>query len=488
MTHSFDPNTLSLPEGHFIGGSYVAQSGEKRDIMRPSDGQVLGEISVASGDHVDQAVQTAKRVQSNSGWATCRPRDRVRAMHKWADLIIQNGVRLARLEAVCSTRPITPTVEGEVVSAAEHIRFFAEMADKEGGVTVPTAHDQMGMIQTEPYGVVGAITPWNFPISMATWKLAPAVAAGNGIVLKPSELTPYSALYLAELAVEAGIPSGLINIVLGDGKITGTAITGHCDIAKVSFTGSVWAGSQIMENVARTGIKPMTLELGGKSPQVVFADADLDLAANAISGSIMSNAGQVCNAGSRVLVEAPAAEQLIERLMQLMSTFTPGNTWDAATTYSPIISEVQRARINNIVATALEQGAEALIGAKALERPGFFYEPTILTEVAQGSLAVRDEIFGPVLTVQTFSGEAEALALANDTSYGLCAGVFTRDLGRGLRMTRGIAAGTVWVNRYGRSGDHILPTGGYKQSGIGKDLGKEAYAANRRSKSVLIGL
>jgi aldehyde dehydrogenase (NAD+) len=344
------------------------------------------------------------------------------------------------------------------------------------------------MILDEPYGVVGAITPWNFPISMAGWKLGPALAAGNAVVIKPSEMTPFSTIRLAQLAVRAGLPAGLINVVLGDGPTTGNAITGHPDIAKISFTGSTAAGSAIMANIAATGIKPMTLELGGKSPQVVFADADLDKAAAAIAGSILSNAGQACVAGSRLIVEAKVCDDLVARLVARMAHVRPGPTWDAATTYSPIISERQRNRIASIVVAARGRGAECLVGGEDLDVPGYFYAPTLLAGLDRASPAVTEEIFGPVLTIETFVTEDEAMALADHPTYGLAAGLFTQDLSRALRLTRRMEAGTVWVNRYSRSRDHILATGGYKRSGIGKDLGREAYHANRRSKSVLIGL
>ena len=371
---------------------------------------------------------------------------------------------------------------------AEQIRFFAEMADKEGGDLVPTAAGALGMTVTEPYGVVAAITPWNFPLSMAGWKLGPALAAGNAVVLKPSEMTPFSSLRAAELAVRAGIPAGIVNVVLGDGPTTGTALTGHPGIAKVSFTGSTGAGQAIMANIARTGVKPMTLELGGKSPQLVFADADLTLAADCIARSILFNAGQACVAGSRVIVAASVADALAEALKARMAAARPGPTWDAASEYSPIISERQIARVAGLVDAAVAEGAEVLHGGGRIDAPGYFYAPTLLAGVRPDSVAVREEIFGPVLTLQTFETEEEALALADHPTYGLCAGVYTRDLSRALRVMKRIEAGTVWVNRYGRSRDHILPTGGYKASGLGKDLGREAYHANRRSKSVLIDI
>ncbi|MCT7378115.1 aldehyde dehydrogenase family protein [Chelativorans salis] len=487
MSLSFDPDRLDLPKGHFIGGACVPARGVL-PMHRPSDGKEFGACPIASEDFVDQAVATAKKALRDSGWATCPPRRRTNLLHRWADLMEAEAVTLARLEAFCSTRPVGQLIEGDIAVTAEQIRFFAEFADKEGGDVVPTGDASLGMVMSEPYGVVGAITPWNVPLSMAGWKLGPALAAGNAVVLKPSELTPFSTLFIAELAERAGLPSGLINIVLGDGPTTGAAITAHPDIAKLSFTGSTAAGSAIMENIARTGVKPMTLELGGKSPQLVFADADLDLAANAIVTSILANAGQACVAGSRLIIEESVAAPVVAAIAARMKAVSAGPTWDETSTYSPIISERQLQRIHRLVQAAGREGAERLVGGAAMDHPGYFYQPTLLAGVQQDSPAVQEEIFGPVLTVQTFREEEEAVALADHPVYGLAAGLFTRDLSRAVRITRALQAGTVWVNRYSRSRDHILPTGGYKRSGIGKDLGREAYLANRKSKSVLIAL
>ena len=487
MTLSFDPDTIALPNGHFIGNDLVAAEGVI-DMHRPSDGKAYAGCPLADADMVDRAVETAKQALKTSKWGQVRPRERTVALQRWADLIEAKAETLAKLEALSSTRPVCQLIAGDIAVTAEQIRFFAELADKEGDALVPTDGDSMGMIMSEPYGVVGAITPWNFPVSMAGWKLGPALAAGNAVVLKPSEMTPFSSIYLAQLAIESGIPAGLINVVLGDGPTTGNAITGHPDIAKVSFTGSTGAGQAIMSNIARTGVKPMTLELGGKSPQLVFADADLDKAAAAIAQSIVSNAGQACVAGSRLIVERSVMEPLAEAIIARMKSVKPGPTWDAASTYSPIISARQRDRIDSIVKASIAAGAACLTGGDVMEGDGYFYTPTLLANVDQMSPAVSHEIFGPVLTMQAFDTEEEALALADHPTYGLCAGLFTRDLSRALRLTKALQAGTVWVNRYGRSRDHILPTGGYKQSGIGKDLGREAYHANRKSKSVLISL
>ncbi len=487
MSLSFDPASVTLPRGHFIAGERV-DARDGIDLHRPSDAIAFAACPVADADLVDRAVSAAKRALASSGWGGLAPRERSRALHRWADLIEAEAETLARLEAIASTRPISELMAGDVPVTAEQIRFFAEFADKEGGNLVPTGADSFGMIATEPYGVVGAITPWNFPINMAGWKLGPALAAGNAVVLKPSEMTPFATLYLAQLSVRAGLPAGLINIVLGDGRTTGTAITGHPDIAKVSFTGSTAAGAAIMENIARTGIKPMTLELGGKSPQLVFADADLPQAAAAIARSILGNAGQACVAGSRLIVAESVAEELVALIVERMSAVRPGATWDATSAYSPIISEGQIGRMESIVDAAVARGASCRLGGERLDHAGYFYAPTVLEGVDATSPAVTEEIFGPVLTVQTFREEEEGLGLADHPTYGLCAGLYTRDLSRALRAVNRLQAGTVWVNRYGRSRDHILPTGGYKQSGLGKDLGREAYLANRKSKSVLIAL
>jgi aldehyde dehydrogenase (NAD+) len=487
MSLSFDPDTLALPIGHFIGGK-LSPVKDGLAMHRPSDGKAYAECPMGDAMLVDRAVETARTALKSSNWGGVRPRERTKALQAWADLIEQEAQTLARIEALSSTRPVGQLIAGDIAVTAEQIRFFAEFADKEGSDVVPTDDSTFGMTISEPYGVVGAITPWNFPISMAGWKLGPALAAGNAVVIKPSEMTPFSTVYMAELAVRAGIPAGLINVVLGDGPVTGNALTGHPDIAKVSFTGSTRAGSAIMENIARTGVKPMTLELGGKSPQIVFADADLDKTAAAIAGSVIFNAGQACVAGTRLIVEHCVAERLVDAIVARMRTAQPGPTWDETSQYSPIISEPQRSRIQGIVDAARAAGGECLTGGVSIDGKGYFFEPTLIAGVAQDNPAIVEEIFGPVLTVQTFSTEEEALALSAHPTYGLASGLFTSNLSRTLRFARALEAGTVWVNRYSRSRDHILPTGGYKRSGIGKDLGREAYEANRKSKSVLISL
>jgi aldehyde dehydrogenase (NAD+) len=487
---SFDPATLRPRSGHFINGTW--HDGRAAiTVLRPSDNQAYGEIPDAGTEGVDLAVRGAQAALSKSGWSRSAPRERARAMRRWADLIEADAPNLGRLEAMGSTRPVADAVGWDVPFTAEGIRYFAEHADKHGGEIAATQTDHLGMVIAEPIGVIGAIAPWNFPLVMASWKCAPALAAGNAVVLKPSEMTPFTALRLAELAVEAGIPAGIFNVVNGLGQTTGAAIARHPGIGKVTFTGSTRTGAAIMADCAASGPKPVTLELGGKSPQLVFNDAaDLDEVANTVARAILVNAGQVCVAGSRLIVQRGVASRLLERIVTRLRQIKAGPTWHADTNFPPIISPTQAARIAGIVTRTLEAGATAMTGGQSREHAcgGAFYEPTVLADVAPSMEAVREEIFGPVLTAQIFDEEEAAFSLANDSRYGLAAGVYTSDLSRALRALRALQVGTVWINRYGRTADFAIPTGGYKQSGIGKDLGRQAYESNLRLKSALIAI
>jgi aldehyde dehydrogenase (NAD+) len=485
---SFKPDAIQTPCGHFIGGRLVSEA-DVLTVHRPSDGRVHAGLPAADASTVDAAVQDAHTAWRRSDWARRAPRERARVLRRWADLVEADAARLAPLESVCSTRPLREAIAWDVPFTAEGLRFFAEYCDKLGGEVAATRHDHLGFVVTEPYGVVGAITPWNFPLVMASWKVGAALAAGNAVVLKPSELTPYSVLRLAELAIEAGVPPGIFNIVHGDGRTTGEAITRHPLISKMTFTGSTRTGAAIMASCALHGPKPATLELGGKSPQLVFNDApDLDRLAGIVAGAITGNAGQVCVAGSRLIVQRGIADELAERIAKRFTAHRPGATWDDAATLPPIVSVLQAQRIHEIVQAAREAGAQLRCGGGLYEDGpgGAFYRPTLLEGVDATNPAVMQEIFGPVLTLQTFDDEEEGLALAAHEHYGLAAGVHTADIGRALRAMRGIAAGTVWINRYGRTSDFVIPTGGFHQSGIGKDLGRQAVEANLRHKSVLI--
>lgn len=489
MVDGFDPNKVNFGAGHFIGGRITAGPGASMDVRRPSDGRVYAQLPLANPAKVDEAVENAWTAFRTSGWVSQPPRDRIAVLRRWADLIAADSATLGPLEALGSTRPIADVLAWDIPYVAECIRFFSEFADKIGGEVAATSPDKLGLTITEPYGVVAAIAPWNFPLVMAVTKIAPALAAGNAVVLKPSEMTPFSVLRLAQLAIEAGIPEGIFNIVQGDGRTAGDALCRHPKIAKVTFTGSTATGRAIMAACAESGPKPVTLELGGKSPQLVFADTpDPAKTAAAIARAITLNGGQVCVAGSRLLVQKGIAEEITSRIGEAFAKLKPGATWTSGTTLAPIISGPQFDRIDAIVQRTAMAGAEILCGGGRAPMPqeGAYYLPTLIAGVDGACEAVREEIFGPVLTVQTFTDEEEGFALANDSAYGLAAGVHTGDVARTIRAVRAIEAGTIWINRYGRSHDMILPTGGYKQSGIGKDLGRQAYEANLKVKTALM--
>lgn len=490
MTRGFDPDTIPVvAQSNYIGGRRILGSGAKLPVRRPSDGTLYAELDSTSPEQVEEAVSDAWRAYRSSGWARADPRERMRVLRRWADLIDADKETLAPLEAIGSTRTITEIRAWDINYTAECIRFYTEFIDKVGGEVATTTPNKLGFTVTEPYGVVVAIAPWNLPLVMAAWKIAPAIAAGNSIVLKPSEMTPFSIVRLAELAIEAGLPAGVFNIVQGSGHAVGDPLVRNPLVGKVTFTGSTATGAAIMGACSESGPKPVTLELGGKSPQIVFNDAtDIAKSASIIAKAITLNAGQVCVAGSRLLVQDRVADQLIDHIITAFAAHHTGPTWSTNTTLGPIISEPQLSRIDGMVQRALASGAQALTGGGRAASPqqGSYYAPTLLTGVTNASEVVRDEVFGPVLTVQTFSDEEEAYSMANDSRYGLAAGVHTGDLARSMRAIRSLEAGTVWVNRYGRSNDFILPTGGFKQSGIGKDLGREAYQANLKSKVALI--
>jgi aldehyde dehydrogenase (NAD+) len=485
---SFDPDKIALPAGHFINGKHIRGQGEQLAFKRPSDGLLAGELYQADAALVDEAVSVADAAARDSGWASCPPRQRGAVLKRWADMIEVDPL-LAQLESLGSTRPIYDVVNHEIPFTADAIRFYAECADKYSGDVLPTRDVSLGMLVPEPYGVIGAITPWNFPLSMASWKCGPALAAGNAVVLKPSELTPFSTVRMAELAVQAGLPAGVLNIIQGGGAVTGSALVAHPLVRKVSFTGSTATGARIMSDAAFNGMKPVTLELGGKSPQLVFDDCgDITEVAGRILRGFTANGGQACVAGTRLIVQRGVHDALIGKLIELCQGFRAGVTWDESSRYAPMIDRRQATKVASVINSARQQGAEVLVGGQrfADTGEGFFWQPTLLAGVANDNPAVQEEIFGPVLTVQIFDEEAEGLALASHPTYGLCAGVHTKNIDRALRAMRGIAAGTVWINRYGRSGDFIIPTGGFHGSGIGKDLGRQAFEACQRYKSVLI--
>ncbi|WP_223262753.1 aldehyde dehydrogenase family protein [Sphingobium sp. SCG-1] len=489
MAVIFDPDLIDFPSGSLIAGERLRGSGQHYAVLRPSDGKVAREERGAGQDLVDRAVNTARDSYKTSGWPTSEPRARQRVMRKWADLIDAHFEELARLEAAVSVRVIGAVRLRDVAMSAELIRFYGEAIDKIEGSVLATRAGKLSTLVREPYGVVAAIAPWNTPLLLATLKIAPAIAAGNAIVLKPSELTPYSIIRLAELGVEAGLPAGMISVLPGLGSETGSALIRHPGVNYVSFTGSAATGVQVMCDAAQTGLKPVSLELGGKSPQLVFADApDLDRVADLVAQSVCANGGQVCFAGTRLVVERSIEGELVEKIRTRMQNVTPGPTWDDQTTLAPIASASQAARLEAILEQAKAGGAETLEGGGRVEGEpgGIFFAPTILHKAPPENPAVRDEIFGPVLTVQPFEDFEEGLALADHPTFGLAGGVHTSNLQKALQAANAIQAGTVWVNHFGPNTDPNAPMGGYKQSGFGKDFGVMGLNKFLKTKNIAI--
>ncbi|WP_398467108.1 aldehyde dehydrogenase family protein [Tardiphaga sp.] len=487
---SFDPDQLVLPQASFIDGKPFVGCGHDIEVRRPSDGKLMHSFREVSGSDVDYAVTTADRAFRTSGWATGEPRARSRVMRRWADLIEQHGDELAQIEAALSSRPIAETRTRDVPVTAEIIRFYGECAARMDGEVLASRSDVYSLTIPEPYGVVAAISPWNVPMILAMIKVAPALAAGNAVVIKPSELTPFSLLRIAELAIEAGIPPGLFNVVIGTGSETGSALIRHPLVRYVSFTGSTATGVSVMTTAAQHGMKPVSLELGGKNPQIVFADApDLEQVARIVANAATRNSGQLCFCGSRLIVERKIRDQFLSAVSVAMSSAVAGPTWQETTSLPPIISEAQRGRVAGIVSRALAQGAEALTGGRAFDRDGgHFYEPTLVTCQSNTNPIFEEEVFGPVLAVQTFDDPEEAIKLADHPFYGLTAGIHTTNINRALRTAKAVDAGMIWINSYGRSMDIASPFGGHKQSGMGKDFGVAGFEKYLNKKSVWIQL
>jgi aldehyde dehydrogenase (NAD+) len=375
----------------------------------------------------------------------------------------------------------------DVVAGADLIRYYAEYADKLEGVITPTGSNALSLVVNEPYGVVGGIIPWNFPLINACMKIGPALAAGNALVLKPSEMTPFSLAALAQLSIEAGLPKGILTVINGHGPQAGSALVRHPLVRKISFTGSTATGAQIMADAALAGVKPVVMELGGKSPIVVFADApDLDAVSRNILRAFTYNGGQVCTSGSRLVVARKVKDELVERVAKLAAEVKAGPTWRTSSNLPPVISAKQFKRIERLIESSVGEGARLVAGGSRVDsqNEGDYLQPTILDEVKPGMTAHREEFFGPVLSVQSFEETEEAISLADHPVYGLAASVFTSDINKALKLARAIESGTVWVNQHGRPADFAPPAGGYKGSGFGKDWGRAGIEGYLRQKAI----
>jgi aldehyde dehydrogenase (NAD+) len=490
QANGFNPDELKPPSGSFLGGQYVPGDGTEYEVIRPSDGHLIRVERGASANLVDRAVTAAAKAFKTSGWASLAPRERAKVLFRWADLLEKHLEEIARFESLASCRLINETRHFDIGFTADVIRFFAEAIDKLAGQVLASEANVMSMVVHEPYGVVAAISPWNVPLVLAVLKLAPALAAGNAVVLKPSELTPYSILRVAELAHQAGVPAGQLAVLPGLGPETGSALVRHPLVNYVSFTGSTATGKQVMIDAANTGLKPVCLELGGKSPQLVFGDApSLDRVADAIAGSICFNAGQVCFAGTRLVVDEKIGDELTEKIAQRLKNPKSGPTWDTRTTLSPIISAKQGIRIADILRDAKKAGAEIMMGGEREEtgNGGVFFKPTIVRNPKPDNAVILNEVFGPVLAVQTFSDVEEGIALADHPIYGLAGAVHTNDINKALLAAKSIPAGTVWVNTFAELSLNA-PFGGYKQSGFGRDYGMTGLSKYMNTKTIHIRL
>jgi aldehyde dehydrogenase (NAD+)/betaine-aldehyde dehydrogenase len=469
--------------GLFIGGEQTpAASGETRELTEPATGEPLATVAVAGTEDVDRAVEAARSALSGP-WGRTPPTERSRLLHALADAIVANRKELAELESRNVGKAIA-SVKGELGQGIENFRFYASAVGAVGGRANPMGGSLLFYSLKEPVGVCGQIVPWNYPVMMTTWKLAPALAAGCTVVLKPDSKTPLTALRLAELATEVGFPPGVVNIVPGPGTTVGAHIVRHPGVDKVAFTGSTATGAEIMR-MAADPLKRLILELGGKSPNLIFADAELDDAIPSSVWSIYYSAGQSCEARSRILVEQPLYDDFVAKFADLAGKLRVGDPLDPETQMGSLISNEHRDTVHGYVEQGSSEGAEVVTGGRPADGKGSFYPPTVLAQVRNDMTVAQEEIFGPVVTIIPFADEKDAVRLANDTRYGLMATVWTQDAARGLRLASRIKAGEVTVNTPYTAFPGI-PFGGYKQSGFGRELGLETLDAYLETKSVLV--
>ncbi len=448
-----------------------ASSGRSFETLNPATGEVLARVAEAGAADVDAAVRSARAAFEGS-WGHMKASERGALLLKLADLIGRNEDELVQLESLDSGKPVSAIRRQDLPAVIDTLTYYAGMADKINGQVIPARPDALTYTVREPLGVVGAIIPWNFPLMIGMWKIAPALACGCTVVLKPAEITPLTALRIGELAFEAGFPAGALNVVPGFGKVAGQALVDHPDVDKVTFTGSPVVGRQILQGAAGN-LKRVTLELGGKSANIIFPDADIDAAVKAASAGIFFNTGQVCSAGSRILVHHSIHDEVVERLAARAQTTRIGNPQDTSTGMGPLVSEVQMKRVLDYIGIGRDEGATLVTGGSRHGNAGYFVEPTVFAGVRHEMRLSQEEIFGPVAAVIPFQDEEDALRIANGTVYSLAAGVWTGDIGRAHRFTRRLKAGTVWVNTYGPT-DIRLPWGGARDSGFGREHGEAA--------------
>ena len=481
----------AMPSQLFINGQFVdARSGETFATINPATEEKIADVASAGAEDIDLAVQAARaQLQPGSEWQKMKPRDRAKILWRLADILTARADEIGHIETIDNGKPIFESQYVDTPAAAECLYYFAGWSGKVTGETIPVTDGAFTYTLREPVGVVGAITPWNFPLMMAVWKIAPALACGNTIISKPASNTSLSLLKFAEYAREAGLPAGVLNVVTGRGSVVGNAIVDHPGIDAIAFTGSTEVGKQLMARAAKT-LKKVSLELGGKSPNIVFADADLDAAAKGALNAIFYGKGEVCAAGSRLLVEERAHEELMAKVIERANKMVAGDPLHPKTRLGAIVSREQMESVLSYIEAGKSEGAKLVAGGERVDigtGKGYFIKPTIFDDVQVEHRISREEIFGPVLATLKFKDAEDAVTKGNATVYGLAAAVWTRDVSKAHRIARAIKAGTVWVNTYNLY-DPALPFGGFKESGFGRDQGRDALEKYTQTKSVWVNL
>ncbi|HTK75431.1 MAG TPA: aldehyde dehydrogenase family protein [Gemmataceae bacterium] len=471
-----------------IGGKWVdSASGKTFETINPATAEVICQVAEGDKADIDKAVKAARKAFESGPWPKMAASERGRLLHKLADAIEANIDELAALETLDNGKPLRDSRAADLPLTVKCYRYYAGWADKIHGKTIPIEGNFFCYTRHEPVGVVGQIIPWNFPLLMQAWKWGPALAAGNCVVLKPAEQTPLTALRVAKLAQEVGFPDGVINVVPGYGPTAGAALSGHMDVDKVAFTGEGSTGKIVMTAAAQSNLKRVSLELGGKSPNIVFADADLDAAIDGAYLGLFFNQGQCCCAGSRLYVEDKVHDKLAEKLVAKAKQQKLGDPFDMTTTQGPQVSQEQMDRVLGYIDVGKKEGAECLIGGKRFGKQGYYVEPTVFTGVKDEMKIAKEEIFGPVMQILPFKSMDDVLERGNKTTYGLAAAVWTKDISKAHRLANSLRAGTVWVNCYDVF-DAAAPFGGYKQSGIGRELGEYALELYTEVKTVTVSL
>jgi acyl-CoA reductase-like NAD-dependent aldehyde dehydrogenase len=481
----------SIQNKLFINGDFVdARSGATFATINPATEEKIADVASAGVEDVDAAVKAARaQMEPGSEWQKMKPRDRAKVMWRLADMLSARAEEIGRIETLDNGKPIFESQFVDTPAAAECLYYFAGWSGKVTGDTIPVQENAFTYTLREPIGVVGAITPWNFPLMLAVWKIAPALACGNAVVIKPASNTSLSLLKFAEYAKECGLPAGVLNVVPGRGSVVGNAIVDHPGVDAIAFTGSTEVGKQLMARAAKT-LKKVSLELGGKSPNIVFADADLDAAARGALNAIFYGKGEVCAAGSRLLVEESAHDELMSKVIERANKMVAADPLHPKTRLGAIVSKEQMETVLSYIDAGKSEGAKLVAGGERADigtGKGYFVKPTIFDDVDPNMRIAREEIFGPVLATIRFDGADDAIAKGNATVYGLAAAVWTRDVSKAHRIARAIKAGTVWVNTYNLY-DPALPFGGFKESGFGRDQGRDALEKYTQTKSVWVNL